>query len=357
VGKNPDDAWYQAEVPTRNLMVTELRRLKRRSQARWWVVVLVTIGLTGAIVLRLARKPAIYKARVILAVTESSMTNQEPMPAQDLQDYIVTVLLADVRLIPIIEEKNLFPKRRLLGNEFAIEQLREQFSVDVYHNYFLYGRGWNADPRSVRIAIGYTSNDAEGSFEMANRLAQTIIDAENERRRDDAQFALSQIRGMQRRAEQQLTDHSARLTQTMIEEARAESTDDTATALRLRLEGAELNRQLIRDRELVESITSVATAAGLGAAAEQVQLGLDFQIVDERHPRVDEEGKSLMLTTVAVVAFLLLLPAVAIVVGAFDTRIHDLDDVSRLGIPVVGHVPPFAGDDVGSLAKRGKPPA
>jgi capsular polysaccharide biosynthesis protein len=39
--------------------------------------------------------------------------------------------------------------------------------------------------------------------------------------------------------------------------------------------------------------------------------------------------------------------------GAFDSRIHDTDDVVRLGLPVLGHVPGFTGDSVGSLRTRG----
>ena len=41
------------------------------------------------------------------------------------------------------------------------------------------------------------------------------------------------------------------------------------------------------------------------------------------------------------------------VLGAFDSRVHDTDDVERLGLPVLGHVPGFAGDHVGSLEARG----
>ena len=39
--------------------------------------------------------------------------------------------------------------------------------------------------------------------------------------------------------------------------------------------------------------------------------------------------------------------------GAFDPRVHDTDDVARLGFPVLGHVPGFPGDQVGSLRSRG----
>jgi hypothetical protein len=43
----------------------------------------------------------------------------------------------------------------------------------------------------------------------------------------------------------------------------------------------------------------------------------------------------------------------ALIMGAFDSRVHDSDDVARLGLTVLGHVPGFAGDDVGSLEARG----
>jgi len=43
----------------------------------------------------------------------------------------------------------------------------------------------------------------------------------------------------------------------------------------------------------------------------------------------------------------------ALFVGAFDARVHEVDDVTRLGLPVLGHVPGFKGDHIGSLASRG----
>ena len=54
----------------------------------------------------------------------------------------------------------------------------------------------------------------------------------------------------------------------------------------------------------------------------------------------------------SLVCFLFVLPLCALGVGAFDQRLHDSEDVQRLGLAVVGHVPPFAGDEVGSLKAR-----
>jgi hypothetical protein len=47
------------------------------------------------------------------------------------------------------------------------------------------------------------------------------------------------------------------------------------------------------------------------------------------------------------------LPLAGIVIGAFDARVHDLDDVGRLDLTVLGHIPEFPGDSVGALRDRG----
>ncbi|MBW2536689.1 MAG: hypothetical protein JRI55_34710 [Deltaproteobacteria bacterium] len=50
--------------------------------------------------------------------------------------------------------------------------------------------------------------------------------------------------------------------------------------------------------------------------------------------------------------FFALWPIMGVGVGAFDSRIHDLDDVRHLRLKPLGHVPPFAGDDFGSVEER-----
>ena len=56
---------------------------------------------------------------------------------------------------------------------------------------------------------------------------------------------------------------------------------------------------------------------------------------------------------VGTIVFCGFLPLVALFVGAFDTRVHDEEDVERLGLPILGHLPAFPGDGVGSLRSRG----
>src|SRR5262249_35840611 len=91
------------------------------------------------------------------------------------------------------------------------------------------------------------------------------------------------------------------------------------------------------------------------AIADRVtEAGLDtrLSIVAERHPERSEPS-GLLLAMIIVVIGTGSLVGSALVVGAFDSRVHDIDDITRLDLPVLGHLPGFQGDDVGSLEARG----
>jgi capsular polysaccharide biosynthesis protein len=92
--------------------------------------------------------------------------------------------------------------------------------------------------------------------------------------------------------------------------------------------------------------------ADLRLAMESSHINLVYQIVDERPPPPPEQGKEFRLAMVGLACFLIFLPLCAVAVGAFDSRIHDPEDVQRLGLEVVGHVPRFPGFGVGSLRGR-----
>jgi capsular polysaccharide biosynthesis protein len=81
-------------------------------------------------------------------------------------------------------------------------------------------------------------------------------------------------------------------------------------------------------------------------------LATRIAIVEEHRPDRPEHREFVLALVAIVIGFASLLGSV-LLVGAFDSRVHDIEDVERLGLAVLGHVPGFAGDDVGSLTKRG----
>jgi hypothetical protein len=79
---------------------------------------------------------------------------------------------------------------------------------------------------------------------------------------------------------------------------------------------------------------------------------LSFEIAQIVRPRPRRIGRPVELGLVGGVGFLLLLPLGALVVGAFDARVYDPEDVRRLGLVSLGAVGGFPGDRRGSLRER-----
>ena len=96
--------------------------------------------------------------------------------------------------------------------------------------------------------------------------------------------------------------------------------------------------------------------ADLQRAMDARGVGLLFQVVDERPPPPppDPRAVRIRIAMLSLVCFLFFLPLCAIGIGAFDQRLHDREDVQRLGLDVVGHMPPFSGAERGSMKQRRK---
>ncbi len=102
-------------------------------------------------------------------------------------------------------------------------------------------------------------------------------------------------------------------------------------------------------KQLDATVTSVDSMAD---KVEEAGLDTSLTIVDEHKPEVAGTRGFVLVLVLSFVGICALF-ASALIVGAFDSRIHEGDDVARLGLPLLGHVPGFAGDDVGSLRSRG----
>lgn len=348
--------WYEAETPLHVQFFRELDRLRRRARPRWWLVVLVGVVLTVALVRKISSKPPMHRARVILAISEGDLNSGwNPAPLGELRAYISTVLLSNERILALLDERQLFTGRRArFGDEFVIESVRDDFEIEVWRNYFQYG--YDADDRrTARVMVSYTSKDPAFSYDMARALAHMIQEAEADRRTMAAFQLAEQAADIERAARQRL-DEIGQEQRAMTEAIdAAEAAGDHRQAAILRAEAGSLTAQwqaAITDFESIEAMTS---KEALEAAITSAGLALDIQIVDERRPPPIEPKTATDLIPVAIVGLVLFLPLAGVLIGAFDTRVHDVDDVTRLGLPMLGHVPTFPGDRVGALQDRGVP--
>jgi hypothetical protein len=117
----------------------------------------------------------------------------------------------------------------------------------------------------------------------------------------------------------------------------------------LRVDLLALDRE---QKQLEERLSQISTSRD-ALAAQIAAAGLDItlSIVEEHRPERPTRSGFVIVMIAAVIGTGSLIGS-ALVVGAFDSRVHDTDDVARLGLPVLGQVPRFAGDNVGSMLTR-----
>ena len=337
----------------RHALVAELQRLARRARPRLLPVLAIAIVLTAAVLYKRSTKVRLHRARVVLAVAEGSLASGHvPMPIHELRDYVAGILISNQELEKIIEELDLFPIRHTHGMAVAVSSFRDIFDVRVHRNYFLYEYNIDA-PRSARIAIIVNHTDPDFAWRMARRLANLVIDGEQKRRLRTAEQLAREARSAIAHVQARGLELEKAITERTLELERAEADGDRRRAGALRVEIVELDAKLDQETKLLLDLTQRANADEMALAIDRAGLGMSFTVVEEKRP-IEEPGARLYLQVIiGAFVFFVMLPVVAIFIGAFDTRIHDREDAERLGIPVLGHLPGFPGDRVGSLRARG----
>lgn len=336
-------------------MVQELQRIRRRTRVRPWPVLVLAALLTGVLTYKLVTRKQQFHAEVVLALREGTLGTgaqyRTGMPLGELREYVASVLLSDNELAELIERRNLHRLRKTLGMKWAVGELRDQLEIEVWRNSYVYYDPENPrrDP-SARIGLTVTDEDPDSAFLLAHDLASIVIEAVRERRYDYA-ASISRHVALEREAvSERLTKLDRELNEVMVafSKARRAKKDGVAQALNLQLTEID-NQKKEAEKTMTELTTSQEAIADRIAAAG---LDLVIEIVGERRPD-RPPSRGLVISILLVIVGIGSLVGSALLIGAFDSRVHDVEDVERLGLPVLGHVPGFPGSRVGSLAARG----
>jgi hypothetical protein len=330
-------------------MIAELQRMRRRTLARPLLVLGLAAALTAAITYKIVTRKPTIEADLVLLLTEGQLSSRHGnVPVDDLKEYVATVLLPNDKLAQLADKRHLNGLGRM---DETIAELRESLAIRIWKNTFVY-----YDPdvevaeHSARIGLTVESKDADAAYQRVNDFAQIIITTANELRRQGAAQLADEINdlreSLQRTVERLTRERSAK--QLALTEARRLRQVGVSEALQLELVQIETEVKAA-ERRLVDIAHSNDTIADRIAAAG---LDMGVSIVENNRPMQSEQHNFLVVLIIAIVGFGALLGS-ALVVGAFDGHIYDTDDVARLGLDVLGHVPGFSGDDVGSLRSRG----
>jgi hypothetical protein len=353
--RSSGDQWYESEQPTRAGLVAELQRIRRRTRVRPIPVLVVAALVTTGITRNMATKPILVEAEVVIALTEGTLASRSTgMPVDQLRGYVTQVLMPDKRLLEVVEKYNLFPLRKKAGPEYALESFHDMFAVQIWKNSFAYYDDEDANAaRSARIGISVRDTDPDRAIDVAHDLAAVVIETAAAARQQRADTVTGQVAMLRTAVSDEFDKLAIDIAGKQEAIAQARNRGDTDLAGILRIDLAALQQQQRRHEAQLQRIatSSDALAADIAAAG----LDMSLAVVDENRPeRPTHSG--LVLVMVATVIGTFSLVGAALVLGAFDSRVHDADDVIRLGLPVLGHVPGFAGDNVGSMRTRSAAP-
>jgi len=344
--------WWESESDLLSWR-RELERLKRRARARLLRTLALTALAPGMVVYMASRRVPLAESRILIRVTEGTVLREDsPTSTRDLGQFLNDSALSSHNLMELVKKRDLYPFERLRGDQFALEEFRSGLTLEVYRNQFIEARGYNDDVRTARVSIRFRHEDPVVSFAVASDLAQLVIDSERLRRANTSRDVAGLIQVAVEQATDRLNERQNQLTSKQLALDQAKRSGKKEDAAGLQIEIQRLSEELQDQAKLVTTMRANKARADLRHALDSDQMNMQYQIVDERPPPPPDDGKPIRLAMVALACFLILLPLSAVGVGAFDSRIHDREDVQRLGLEVVGHVPRFRGFGVGSLRSR-----
>jgi capsular polysaccharide biosynthesis protein len=347
-----ENDWFNAEPPMGRLWVLDLQRLKRRAKTRLILIFSITFLMTGVAARKFSKRGHSYDASVFLAFDESALSSgRNTVPGRELTQYVAAVLIPDKALADLANRRNLHPLRRKLGDEYAVSELRMQFELESIQNDYAERRVVD-QARTAHVQITVSDATPEEATMLANDLAEIAVKTSQERAAaearalaDDVERAMEQLRARADETSRVMLD-----SKNALAEAKASGDPEKIAEQSVRYEQAEAEW-----RRADSALEETSKRSAIEATADELQkagLGIEARITDRKNAGALVDMRTGVAMAVTFVFFGALI-AVSMLVAAFDSRIHDAEDVSRLGLPVLGQVPDFPGQTMGSLQQRG----
>jgi hypothetical protein len=257
-----------------------------------------------------------YAPRLVLRVVEM---DQDPgmslRPRRDLKDYVREVVWTSQPLLKIIHGHGLYPGLVVRNPRAALESMREDSEVDVYQNYFVEQRSTIDPPRSARLVVRYRSPDRELALAVTRDLARLIVEHEHATRVEQADRAVGEAQGALAWMRRGLSDRKRELALKRGEMIRTPAVDPKLEVEFVSLLGSVSTLERgIADAEQREA------SLMLGAAAEQQQVALRFDVLDDGALPSSADRSVARIVGVGLIALLVGTPLVALGVGVTDAK-------------------------------------
>jgi hypothetical protein len=331
-------------------MGRELKRLASRARRRWLRTIGYTLVCSALVVGAAARKPRSYASRVAFRVTEGSIESKtQPRTNGKLRDYVASVVFSNSHLLSVIKEHDLYPSLMARDPTIAVESMRDDIDVEVWRNEFAVKTAEDDPARTARVAVTFHGNNAKVVFETVSHLGRLIRESEQHSRIAQAESALRLADDQVEQSHQLVESRKRAIVEHELARSRAKAPEE---GLRLVIEQRGLEKSLPRAEKLLAEAETRREQTYMRLQLEKHALGIKWEMIDPGRIEAPGLSKRALLTWLGIIAFLLALPLCGIGVGTFDPHVYDLEDVRRLGLPTVGAVRHFDGDNAGALVDR-----
>jgi hypothetical protein len=341
-----DGTWISDEPRLGSVARLVLARALHRRVPILLVALLVTGGAT---VLRWLKQPT-QEATLYFRLEEGDLgdAGHGIRPPSDIRQHIVNVALSRKQLEQIMRKYHWSEGWMARDRAAAIDEFRESIEISVERNYFIYPRSPGEDPRSAEVRISLSGPDEDQVRAILREIGDAILLDQEAQRRGRLHEAREVFRAQLEHARAR-----TRALQEVMARLSIEATgpdERAALAARARLAVLEAEAKGALEQEL--SLQKRASALAFNAAREEEQLGMKFELVDERVATFAPKLTALELALRAAVILVAVLALTATVVGAFDDRVYAPQDLAAWGLPLFGALPRFPGDDAGSYRAR-----
>src|SRR5262249_46113896 len=255
---DPSDDWFESEESPARAMIVELQRIRRRTVVRPLPVSALGAVITALSTWRFATKKPLVEAEVVLALTEGSLSHHKTnIPVEQLREYVQSVLMPDAKLIEVIKRRDLYRLRHKLGDDFALEQLKDQLNIEIWKNMFVAYDDSAGGQKSARIGITVADTNPDLAYGIARDIAGVVIAAADEQRQNLADDVTKDVAFKRERIAGKLAGLQRERAQRLVAMIDASKHGKQALAAAINLDLLELDRQQKRaEEELAQAATS-----------------------------------------------------------------------------------------------------
>jgi hypothetical protein len=327
------DAWIAEEPGGSTVLRAVLARASRQPFRMLALALVATALLLGA---RLVARPS-FVGTLTLRLVEGDLQDVRGAPRVpvNIRDYISDVALNRRQILQLMEKHGLSERFRASNPVAAADALREEIGISVVRNYFLLDREFGDAARSASVVLSFTSGRREQALAVVHDIGALLLESQAASRSARLDLARKASAAELAFVQEQLQSLEARRARLVLAK-RGRSREQVIQA---RAEEALVLQQMravsLRNGDLLKR----AADTELALEAEQSQLGLSFQLVDESVEEIRPPLGAGATSFRAALFLVALLPISGILLGAFDRRVHRGRDVTDRGLLLLGVIP------------------